>query len=671
MSSSFDDFYGSLDPVALNELLAPIRDDLIALALTHISHSTLPTMFVQIGIGMYYGYSAASDAYHSKSQYKMKAGKKSKVQVITDLIGSPRTSPLSALAYYVAGSLNNKYRTFFFAKEIYEAVQSPAPLLRKNLIATHKTFIPFCYPDFQYYNNTQSSYSRCYQAMYESSFERAHKDSQMRVATYYGKDNNGALIRYKVSSSPYGSFDITQEVEQSFLGKIVGSLSSPYSLAQLKSKLTSMGLHEGMVLEKEHAHVCETFQVIGYDSEQQACADHQKLRCLQITLPDDKLCDPMTDFEALIELIASEKPERIVFHQQKASETAQKNALVLASKINMLRRSSSLGFELKSLAYHSENPKEPINNHDHFCSFFSEVCTMGYHNPQQITEPMEVEEGSKIKSSHQQVTAQTEGDWPQTRVYHIKLQRPPFEWGSVPRTFLAMIFHDMLFEVYGTTIHALKDAVRSGNVVDVFKLITFIAMSIFSSAKFVIQLSLLPVRFVFSLTAASYLYLTGQNNNLFEIGPSKNFKAALKINDFAHTSVVEQTMTYAQPLLNFSPSLEQGPLLIEAPAPKKKKKNSKKRSSSKRTPENTAPLNFSQTLEGAAMRHEARHTQKTKKKAKKTAHSQTSSKKKSQDNSPLSFSHALENPVSNNAPNKPKKTRKKSQKSLGDSQRLP
>jgi hypothetical protein len=418
---------------------------------------------------------------------------------------------------------------------------------------------------------------------------RFHSERCVRqIKRIFGHDNAGQYYRYRVDISSFGAFSIVEEKELSFLSKMRAFFGPHYSREQIADKMQHAGKYLTEPLTADEEEICRSFKVLGHLSEEQACTESTKLRTMQITLPDDRELDPMSDLTTLLNLIERHAPERLVFHQQKASDIAQKNALLLAAEINRLRAVKQADFPLQSLAYHSENPQTSIKNPEHFYSFFSEVCTMGYNNPQDIRALMEASERLDTEENHseetpkipkntsiksQELSLESPMDWPETRVYHIKLQRPPFEWQSVPKTFLAMLIHDFVFEIYGVALAAFKSAKSPENLLDVVSIGLIFLSGLLSSTKIAVQLSLLPIRLVFSISAASYLYLSGKKDNLFEVGPTKNFDAALKHDDFAHKEISEQIFSYRPASIQFSPA----PQLEPAQQPVPKKQSAKRR----------------------------------------------------------------------------------------------
>ena len=563
---NIEDIYTTLQSIDLAKWASPVRDLVSTAASTTAGHFFSPAMVAQIGIGFQMGYSAAQSAYEKRSQYQSD-DKYFLPFLLSDFVGSPRTSPLSCLVYYISGTLNDKWRTFFIAEKIYEHVRDPIPHGPKKFIDLNNTLIPFCYPNFQKYEHSQDPYGRCYQAVYESSFNTAHRLKESQQHVFYGSDG-GQLKKHIVNVSPFGTFHIETKEDITLFERLLGQLTRHFTPSGIADQMEGKNLYlKNSDFSEENKSLIKKFQLFSFASERQASSDpSQKTPALQLSVPQDADITP-EEVDSLVAFIEVRKAQRIVFHQQKSTTVGHSNAQKIAQKIAQRLRDKAIN--LSSLAYHSENPQESIPNPNEFYPLFSEVCTMGYNNPQELVDTSII--GSKdakknknknknkkpsrkntaargIKSTNIQSHEKMASNWHQTRVYHVSLKRPPFTWISVPKTFLAMVLHDLVFEVYGATIGSFQKTSGSFNPLDILTYLDALLKGILASPKLAVQLLIFPIRLIFTACGAAYLYSTGQNNNLFEVGPKKDFNIALKSDEFATTNTSEYILSYKRDL---------------------------------------------------------------------------------------------------------------------------
>lgn len=467
------------------------------------------TVIAQISIGIYYAQQRKSHLRHSQLE-KNSPPLPRKGNIVTDLIGSPQTSATSILSYYITGVVLRRERLSFVTQELYECLKNPIPHSQKNVISPLSTVIPYFYPHYENDKVQNEAYSRCHEALYKSCIALSLKQSP-------------DSLWYEPFHSPASS-----EEQQYFIKKCQISLRNAEQQA------------------------CWHFQVIAYLSKTSRNVGSHFLTTLQLTLPNDDALPPQQkSFDVILDLITQLKPECLVIHQKRATLKTHQRVLFFAFQIHALFRQKNLRFQLRSLAYHNDNPTESLPDLSTFYSFFSEICTMGYNNPNNAIKEASPETLScpsnqlsqeSFTETHPK-TLEQKSHWDQTTIYHTNLKRPPFEWQYLYNTLTALFLHEIFFQACHSMTNSVRKAAQSKTPRDIVVAL-FACFGLSSTSKWLMHLSFLPIRILFTINAACYLYLSGNCNNLFDLNNRPQDENILLSDTFSRQEVREHIFIY-------------------------------------------------------------------------------------------------------------------------------
>lgn len=492
-------------------LAYPLREPFfMTITQDYLQESLFPIItLAQISIGVFYAQQINASIKKHRGLKKSSEPPVHKGNVVADFIGSPQTSALSLIAYYITGSYSSN-RLTFVTEEIYAFLYHGIPDNERKYLLAINTVIPYFYPCFKNQKVKNNAYTRCHQALYES------------WAAMLLQKSGDALLYESVCSAAI------QYEKHEFIKRCQISLTSTQKKAFLN------------------------FHVIVYISKKQLAFTSQIQTTFQLTIPRGKtFLSHHSAFEGIVELIAKIKPERIVIYQKRASLLTHLKAVAFALNIHTLRTNDSGRFQVDSIAYHNENPKEPIPNVNWFYCVFSEICTMGYNNPNQMFNTPSSEKLA-YSNHHQEQKCFIESyeqslkkirPWRKTIISHTNLKRPPFKWEYLKNTFIILFLHEFFFQAGRPMSESLHKANHSKKIIDIFKSL-FACYGLLSKSKWALHFFLLPIRIVFALCGACYLYGSAQSDSIFDKRSKPYHNNMITVDTFSIKEVCEEVLIY-------------------------------------------------------------------------------------------------------------------------------